>query len=262
VRFLFWDLGGAAGLRVLWDRYFADAHAVVWIVDARSDAEPRARLQTECAREIARVALDKDLQGAPIIVLANKQDCPSALSAHEVALALGLPAGSAVGDGSGASSSAASSSSSSTAAAGPASTKATKRGAAASGLTPSAAGMAAAAAASAAANTDSPVLSATPAGLATPASVSPSGASSVSSALSPDGSGASAASVSSSASAAAALTLPAAALPSNASNAFDDHTVRVLGISALKGTGVRQAVDLLLELIPRQKRTQLILERG
>lgn len=68
VSLIFWDLGGQPGLRGIWDKYYAEAHGLVYVVDA-SDA---ARLDE------AKAALDKalgarELTGAPLLVLANKQ---------------------------------------------------------------------------------------------------------------------------------------------------------------------------------------------
>ncbi len=63
VRFLFWDLGGQASLRVLWDKYYSESHAVIWILDSTDPGR-----MSEAAREIQRVARDKDLVEAPIIV--------------------------------------------------------------------------------------------------------------------------------------------------------------------------------------------------
>lgn len=65
---IFWDLGGQVGLRTIWDKYYDEAHAVVYVVDA-ADAD---RLET------AKAALDtalghRDLVSAPLLVLANKQ---------------------------------------------------------------------------------------------------------------------------------------------------------------------------------------------
>ena len=31
---LLWDLGGAPGLRSIWDKYYADSHALLFVVDA------------------------------------------------------------------------------------------------------------------------------------------------------------------------------------------------------------------------------------
>ncbi len=35
---LFWDLGGAAGLRSIWDKYYADSHALMYVVDSTRPA--------------------------------------------------------------------------------------------------------------------------------------------------------------------------------------------------------------------------------
>ena len=33
VELLVWDLGGQAGLRSIWDKYFADSHGLIFVVD-------------------------------------------------------------------------------------------------------------------------------------------------------------------------------------------------------------------------------------
>jgi len=33
---MFWDLGGQTGLRSIWDKYYADSHAIIYVVDASS----------------------------------------------------------------------------------------------------------------------------------------------------------------------------------------------------------------------------------
>jgi ADP-ribosylation factor related protein 1 len=35
---IFWDLGGQSGLRSIWDKYYDDSHAVMYVVDAASQA--------------------------------------------------------------------------------------------------------------------------------------------------------------------------------------------------------------------------------
>lgn len=88
VRFLFWDLGGQASLRVLWDKYFSEAHAVVWVVDATDPGR-----FDEISRELVKVASDSALSGAPLILLANKQDLPQALAVEDIAKRMRLPEG-------------------------------------------------------------------------------------------------------------------------------------------------------------------------
>ena len=31
---MLWDLGGQTGLRSIWDKYYADSHAIIYVVDA------------------------------------------------------------------------------------------------------------------------------------------------------------------------------------------------------------------------------------
>jgi len=35
---VFWDLGGQSGLRVIWDKYYAEAHCIVFVVDSTDSA--------------------------------------------------------------------------------------------------------------------------------------------------------------------------------------------------------------------------------
>jgi len=65
---IFWDLGGQVGLRSIWDKYFDEAHGVVFVVDA-ADA---ARLADSKAA-LDKVLGHRDLVSAPLLVLANKQ---------------------------------------------------------------------------------------------------------------------------------------------------------------------------------------------
>jgi len=82
---IFWDLGGAANLRSLWDKYYVETHGVIFVVDS-SDSD---------RFDEAKVCLDKllssrDLSGAPLLVWSNKSDLSAAKSYEEVMDHLGL----------------------------------------------------------------------------------------------------------------------------------------------------------------------------
>jgi ADP-ribosylation factor related protein 1 len=82
---VFWDLGGQQGLRSIWDKYYAETHGLVFVVDA-TDPE---------RFDEAKVALDKalgtrELVGAPLLLIANKQDAEGAVDMQEVSEAFGL----------------------------------------------------------------------------------------------------------------------------------------------------------------------------
>ena len=74
-----WDVSGMADMRPFWRLYYADTQAVVFVVDS-SDA---ARMD-EAREDLHRLLTEHELWDAPLLVLANKQDLPSALSMREI----------------------------------------------------------------------------------------------------------------------------------------------------------------------------------
>lgn len=82
---LLWDLGGQAGLRSIWDKYYADTHGVIFVVDSTAES----RLE-EAKDAMDRALGSRELFGAPLLVMASKQDIEGALAAAEVTSSLGL----------------------------------------------------------------------------------------------------------------------------------------------------------------------------
>ncbi|KAL2979754.1 hypothetical protein AAZX31_13G190400 [Glycine max] len=78
-KLVFWDLGGQPGLRSIWEKYYEEAHAVIFVVDASCPS----RFE-DAKSALEKVLRHKDLQGAPLLILANKQDIPEAVSADEL----------------------------------------------------------------------------------------------------------------------------------------------------------------------------------
>ncbi|KAI5634655.1 ADP-ribosylation factor family domain-containing protein [Phthorimaea operculella] len=79
VRLSFWDLGGQQELQSLWDKYYAECHAVIYIVDS-SDRE---RI-SESKETFDRMIASEHLSGVPLLVLANKQDIEDCMGVHTV----------------------------------------------------------------------------------------------------------------------------------------------------------------------------------
>ncbi|KND02990.1 small GTP-binding protein domain [Spizellomyces punctatus DAOM BR117] len=106
-RLNFWDLGGQRELHSIWEKYYSECHAIVFVVDA-TDKE-----RIEEVKETFETVITNDtVEGVPVLMLANKQDVPSALKVHEIkeifnpiALRLGardskvLPVSALKGDG-------------------------------------------------------------------------------------------------------------------------------------------------------------------
>lgn len=80
-----WDVGGQKKIRVLWHHYFRGANAIIYVLDS-SDVD-----RVEEAREELMSMLDSDeLASIPLLVYANKQDMPRALSPAAVAAKLDM----------------------------------------------------------------------------------------------------------------------------------------------------------------------------
>uniref|UniRef100_A0A6B2G8S7 ADP-ribosylation factor 2 (Trinotate prediction) n=1 Tax=Myxobolus squamalis TaxID=59785 RepID=A0A6B2G8S7_MYXSQ len=89
IKFTMWDVGGQDKIRPLWKHYFQNTDAFIFVVDS-SD---RDRIN-EAKDELSRVLKDPLLAGVPLLVYANKQDLPNALSASEVSEKLELTSNS------------------------------------------------------------------------------------------------------------------------------------------------------------------------
>lgn len=80
-----WDLGGQTSIRPYWRCYYANTAAVIFVVDS-TDKE---RIDT-ASKELHMMLAEEELSDSALLVFANKQDQPGALSAAEVSKALNL----------------------------------------------------------------------------------------------------------------------------------------------------------------------------
>ncbi|KAH3902693.1 ADP-ribosylation factor [Saccharomycodes ludwigii] len=85
ISFTVWDVGGQNKIRPLWKHYYRNTEGIIFVVDSND----RARIGE--AREVLQRMLNEDeLRDAVLLVFANKQDLPEAMSAAEVTEKLGL----------------------------------------------------------------------------------------------------------------------------------------------------------------------------
>mmetsp|Transcript_31326 Transcript_31326/g.55055 ORF Transcript_31326/g.55055 Transcript_31326/m.55055 type:complete len:188 (-) Transcript_31326:234-797(-) len=83
--FQVWDIGGQDKIRPLWRHYYQNMDAVIFVVDA-NDGE-----RLDIAREELEKTLGEDeLRDVAVLVYANKQDLPRALSPKAIAEGLGI----------------------------------------------------------------------------------------------------------------------------------------------------------------------------
>lgn len=80
-----WDVGGQERLRALWRSIYYGTGAIIFVVDS-ADVQ---RLQL-VRDELHSLLKEQELRGVPILVLANKQDAPGAVTAEEIATILEL----------------------------------------------------------------------------------------------------------------------------------------------------------------------------
>ncbi|PWN47106.1 P-loop containing nucleoside triphosphate hydrolase protein [Violaceomyces palustris] len=107
----FWDLGGSKSVRSLWQKYFEESHALVWVVDARlwddlargdenptigysaydkikkgkgkanyDDDQAMSEQREESWTTLAGLMAHPSLEGLPVLILANKVDDASSSS--------------------------------------------------------------------------------------------------------------------------------------------------------------------------------------
>ncbi|PIO64980.1 ADP-ribosylation factor family protein [Teladorsagia circumcincta] len=81
----FWDVGGQKSLRSYWRNYFEQTDALIWVVDSGDQERLLA-----CRNELRSLLGEERLSGASLLVLANKQDLPSAARVTDIAKILEL----------------------------------------------------------------------------------------------------------------------------------------------------------------------------
>merc|ERR1712055_980920 len=83
--FTVWDVGGQDKIRPLWRHYFQNTQGLIFVVDSND----RERI-SEAKDELQRMLTEDELRDAHVLVFANKQDLPNAMTASELTDQLGL----------------------------------------------------------------------------------------------------------------------------------------------------------------------------
>ncbi|EER18030.1 ADP ribosylation factor 1, putative [Perkinsus marinus ATCC 50983] len=85
ISFTVWDVGGQDKIRPLWRHYYQNTQGVIFVVDSND----RDRIE-DARQELSRMMEEDELKDAALLVFANKQDLPNAMSASEITDKLGL----------------------------------------------------------------------------------------------------------------------------------------------------------------------------
>jgi ADP-ribosylation factor-like protein 1 len=85
IKFQVWDLGGQTSIRPFWRCYLPNTNAIIFVVDsADKDRISGAK------EELHLMLEEEELKNVILLVFANKQDLPGALSVAEISDSLGL----------------------------------------------------------------------------------------------------------------------------------------------------------------------------
>lgn len=85
ISFTVWDVGGQDKIRPLWRHYFTNTQGLIFVVDSND----RDRIE-EAREELQKMLNEDELQNAALLIFANKQDLPNALSCGEITDKFGL----------------------------------------------------------------------------------------------------------------------------------------------------------------------------
>uniref|UniRef100_A0A7R9W4D1 ADP-ribosylation factor n=1 Tax=Pseudictyota dubia TaxID=2749911 RepID=A0A7R9W4D1_9STRA len=85
ISFTIWDIGGQDKIRSLWRHYYQNTNAIIFVVDSADVS------RLDLARdELHKLLREDELRDSALLVFANKQDLPTAVSAAEVTDKMGL----------------------------------------------------------------------------------------------------------------------------------------------------------------------------
>ncbi|XP_074552752.1 ARF GTPase 2a [Halichoeres trimaculatus] len=79
ISFTVWDVGGQDKIRPLWRHYFQNTQGLIFVVDSND----RERV-SEAKDELLRMLSEDELRESVLLVFANKQDLPNAMTAAEL----------------------------------------------------------------------------------------------------------------------------------------------------------------------------------
>nr|XP_057911580.1 ADP-ribosylation factor 4-like [Doryrhamphus excisus] len=85
ISFTVWDVGGQTVIRPLWKHYYVNTQGLIFVVDSNDPQRIK-----EAAEELHCMLEEDQLRNVALLVFANKQDLPHAMSVSDVTTALRL----------------------------------------------------------------------------------------------------------------------------------------------------------------------------
>lgn len=93
ISFTVWDVGGQDKIRPLWQHYYQNTDAVIFVVDSCDEErlDDSHDYENSAQEELQRLLGNDDLRNAALLVFANKQDMRGAMKVKDIATRLKLP---------------------------------------------------------------------------------------------------------------------------------------------------------------------------
>ena len=85
LNFTVWDVGGQDKIRILWKHYYQNSDGIIFVVD--SNDKDRV---SEASEELMKMLSEEELKECCLLIMANKQDLPDALSPNDITDKLGV----------------------------------------------------------------------------------------------------------------------------------------------------------------------------
>lgn len=79
ITFTVWDVGGQKKIRQLWNYYYQNTDGLFFVIDS-SDTERIG----EASEELHGILEHDSMRGVPVVIIANKQDLPNAMTCSEL----------------------------------------------------------------------------------------------------------------------------------------------------------------------------------
>ena len=92
ITFICWDSGGRGKIRPLYRHYYKQTNALIWVVDSndKERIDDTNGYDNTVKEELFETINEEELKDVPLLIFANKQDLPNAMSVKEITERLGL----------------------------------------------------------------------------------------------------------------------------------------------------------------------------
>ena len=80
INFTLWDVGGCDKIKPLWRHYYQNTQVVIFVIDCND----RDRIEQAIDDLKELIMTEEEMKDAHLLIFANKQDLPNALSVDEI----------------------------------------------------------------------------------------------------------------------------------------------------------------------------------